>query len=108
MKLELVVWYDAVANAGWEDLGKGDKPHLCNTIGVISVDEPTHICIGGTWAELDGQVQTNNRMTIPVGFIVSRQVLDLDALRIGKVLKPLTAAQRLAKISASSQRKPFK
>lgn len=94
MKLELIVWDDAIAAGGWEDLGIGDAPHRCQTIGVVTVDTPTHIVVAGTWASLEGTTQTNNRMTIPVGFIVSREALDLDALRVKSVLKPLTRKRK--------------
>lgn len=94
MKLEIVEWDDAIADGGWEDLGKGSEPHRCQTIGVVTVDEPTHIVIGGTWAELDGAVQTNNRMTIPRGFIVRREALNLDALRVKSVLKHSTRVRK--------------
>jgi len=107
MKLEVVVWDDAIADGGWLDAGQGGRPHRCTTVGFVTVDEPTHIVVGGTWADLDGQIQTNNRMTIPAGWIVSRTPLNLAALRGKSALKDSRRRGKKPVTSARRKRKSF-
>lgn len=72
--IEAIVWHDAVADIGWKAGGESELPHRCTSIGLVVFDGPNHIVLASTWgAGSDGETETNNRMTIPKGWIVSRR-----------------------------------
>ena len=73
----LITWHDAVANHGWDDIGRADKPHRCRSIGFIAYEDDDYVTVAATVGGTDGETQTNNRMSIPKGWIIDRTKLDI-------------------------------
>lgn len=73
----IITWHDAVSNSGWEDIGHDDKPHQCRSIGFLAYEDDDYVIVAATLAEAQGLIQTNNRISIPKGWILSRTPLDI-------------------------------
>ena len=74
-RVEMIVWDDAVASTGWsEHSDSSTKPQRCRSIGYVVESKARHITLAGTWGmnTETKKMETNNRMTIPKGWIVSR------------------------------------
>ena len=71
--LLVVEWGDAVASTGWQAIGAGDPPDACVTVGFLDTETDDFLTLAGTL----GDEQTNNRMTIPKGWIKNRKELKL-------------------------------
>lgn len=71
-KVTIVVWWDAQADAGWEE---GVKASLaeCTTIGFLVSETKEAICLASTWAD----PHNNCRMHIPKKWIKSRRELNI-------------------------------
>lgn len=70
-----VEWMDAVATIGWADNDGGVGVAHCVSIGLLVSDTDKHICLAGSWGY--GDVETNNRITIPKGWIVKTKEIKL-------------------------------
>ena len=73
-RVEMIVWDDAVASTGWCDDKDAGKPQRCRSIGYVVASDARSITLAGTWGvnTETKKMETNNRMTIPKGWIVSR------------------------------------
>lgn len=68
-----IEWDDAVAGTGWQAADDVESCQRCTSVGLLVAEDETRITLGGTWGMNGDQMETNNRMTIPKGFIVSRR-----------------------------------
>lgn len=71
-KIEIVVWYDAVADGSWEDNAKAEI-HECITTGFLVDETATALCIASTVSKH----ASNARMSIPKAWIKTRKKLSL-------------------------------
>lgn len=74
-KVMYVEWMDAVAHHGWADGDSGIAPARCVSIGLLVAKTKDHICLAGSWGY--GDIETNNRITIPTGWIVKSKEIKL-------------------------------
>ena len=78
-KAVLVEWRDAISTHGWEALDAvGDcVPKPCSTLGFLVFEAPDFLVVAATWGK-DGEAEeTNNRISIPTGWITSRKDIAL-------------------------------
>ncbi|MFZ1109879.1 MAG: hypothetical protein WAN43_16210 [Rhodomicrobium sp.] len=74
IRVALIEWDDAVADANWTDWGETRRTHRCVSLGAVVVDNAESVTLAGTWGiGADGIMQTNNCMTIPAGMIIKRR-----------------------------------
>lgn len=73
-EINVVDWLDAVSNSGWEDLDTDDAPHPCTSVGFVAYEDDVYVTIAATFAA-GPPAQTNNRISIPKGWITSRRVV---------------------------------
>jgi hypothetical protein len=79
-RVDLIVWDDAVAGTEWKGAADVEKLHRCTSIGLVVVEDRRSVVLAGSWGLNDaGEMETNNRITIPKGFIVSRAAVTLPA-----------------------------
>lgn len=71
--VELIVWRDAVSDLGWKVAEDIEPTQECRSIGLVVVDTNDHVVLGGSWGDNGTAMETNNRITIPKGWIVSRK-----------------------------------
>ena len=71
----LIVWEDAVSDNGWQLKEEVSETHTCSSIGVLIKETDKYVVLGGSWSDENGELETNNRITIPKGWIVSRKVV---------------------------------
>ena len=78
IRVALVEWDDAVADAGWTSRHDNERPDRCLSIGAVVAENEASITLAGSWGrDSDGAIQSNNRMTIPAGMIVRRRFVRL-------------------------------
>lgn len=89
MKVEMVWWYDACCDSGWESVR--DVTHhkqLTLSVGFVIKESKQALVIANTF---DPETDTcNGRMTIPIGMIKKRRVMWQDPKskkKIASVLK---------------------
>ena len=87
--VHVIEWLDAVASTGWQKKAAADPCQPCTSVGYLVVEDKERVVLGGTWGMNGDEMETNNRMTIPKGWITRRSVLNLAALRGKSVLKVL-------------------
>lgn len=85
-----VVWDDAVADSGWKQHAEAEKPQRCTSIGLVVVEDERCVVLAGSWGMNGGEIETDNRITIPVGWIVERRKVEWR----GKRAKPAGRASR--------------
>ena len=68
----IVDWVDAVASLGWEGITEKHTAHACQSIGWLVYEDDKVITLAGSLSR-DVVCESNNRMTIPIGWIVSRK-----------------------------------
>ena len=68
-----IKWVDAVASNGWAKHGKSERPMLCTSIGFIDCEDEEQITVAATFSGNE----TNNRISIPKGWIKSRREVTL-------------------------------
>ena len=73
-RIELVIWNDAVADSGWKEHKDACAPQVVRSIGYLVSSDRKSIVLAGSWGfnTESKKMETNNRMTIPKGWIVSR------------------------------------
>jgi len=79
MKYPLVIveWDDAETFIGWEELPKELHVARVITVGFLAMESEKHILLIGSY-EPEGK-ETNDRMQIPKGMIISRREINADA-----------------------------
>jgi hypothetical protein len=70
-----VEWIDAVSNSGWEPIDKQEPPHTCTTVGFLVFENQEYLTIAATFGE--PPAETNNRISIPKGWIKNRWKITL-------------------------------
>jgi hypothetical protein len=77
-----ILWEDAVASAGWEDIShsSNESPDVCEAAGYLMSETDLAVNLALTW---DG-VQSNGRLTIPRSGILARRDFKMPALKIAK------------------------
>lgn len=72
--IELVVWEDAVADGGWKATDEACELQRVRSVGYVVSSDEKALVIAGSWGmnTETKKMETNNRMTIPRGWIVSR------------------------------------
>jgi hypothetical protein len=78
VKVVLVTWKDAVADSGWQSVEAEPVLHDIMTIGYLHHENDELICLAGSWGENEGSIETNNRITIPKGWIISRKEIEIE------------------------------
>lgn len=73
----IVVWTDAVADTGWKLSHEVERAHVCTSLGLVVSDTDEQIVLAGTWSEGADGLETNNRITIPRGWVVSQKKVKL-------------------------------
>jgi hypothetical protein len=71
--VELVVWRDAVADVGWKVHSDAEETQEVYSIGLLVADNDNAIVLGGSWGDNGESMETNNRITIPKGWVTSRK-----------------------------------
>ena len=75
-RIEKIEWDDAVADAGWRTEQDAEKPHRCTSIGPLVMENKQCVVLAGSWGiNSSKELETNNRITIPKGFIISRRTV---------------------------------
>lgn len=75
-KITLVVWDDAVASTGWKPHNEAEQPQRCTSVGLLVSESDDALILAGSWGPNDNDViETNNRISIPLGWIVERKEL---------------------------------
>lgn len=78
IRVALIEWNDAVADANWSDWDEARGIHRCFSLGAVVVDSAQSVTLAGTWGiGGDGILQTNNCMTIPAGMILKRRFVKI-------------------------------
>jgi hypothetical protein len=70
--IEVIEWYDAQSDDGWEDTKKAELAS-CITVGFLVAEDRKAICLASTWS-IDS---TNARMHIPKSWIKDRKTLSI-------------------------------
>jgi hypothetical protein len=74
-----IEWQDVVASNGWEKIGEADHPQDCVAIGIVTKETEEFITIAGVWGfDRDDKIETNSRISIPKGWIVSRKIIKVS------------------------------
>ena len=105
--VHVIEWLDAVASTGWQRKAAADPCQACTSIGYLVVEDETRVVLGGTWGMNGDEMETNNRMTIPKGWITARRVLSAAALRGKSALKDSRRKRKKPVASARRKRKSF-
>ena len=106
-EVHVIEWFDAVASTGWQKKAAADPCQACTSVGYLVVEDDARVVLGGTWGMNGDEMETNNRMTIPKGWIARRRVLNLAALRGKSALKDSRRKGKKPVTSARRKRKPF-
>lgn len=69
--IELVKWFDPHTELGWEVGDNNAKPQECWSVGLVVNEFATYMVLAGDWSE----DETNTRMVIPKGSIISRTII---------------------------------
>ena len=69
--IELVKWLDPQTDVDWHTGDNGAMPSECWSVGLLITDHKDYIVLAGDWSGTD----TNTRMVIPTGCIVSRTLI---------------------------------
>ena len=77
-KINIVEWWDAQAEAGWDENVKADLAD-CITVGFLISETKEAICVASTWAE----PHSNCRIHIPKKWIKSRRELLIEEVQDG-------------------------
>lgn len=80
-QIAIVVWDDAVADIGWKSHADVEKPQRCTSIGLIVAEDEKHIVLAGSWGVNGDELQSNNRISIPAQWVVSRKLVQLPKSR---------------------------
>lgn len=75
-EVHVIEWLDAVATHGWEDFGFKEGPHRCTSVGFVAHEDDEYVIVAATFAA-GPPAQTNNRISIPKGWITARRILSL-------------------------------
>lgn len=73
VQIVVIVWKDAVADTGWKLAADVEQAHTCTSIGMVVADSDESVVLAGTWSQGDDGMETNNRITIPKGWVVSQK-----------------------------------
>ena len=73
-RVELVIWNDAVADSGWKEHQDAAALQTVRSIGYVVSSDRKAIVLAGSWGfnTETKKMETNNRITIPKGWIVNR------------------------------------
>jgi len=73
IRIEQLLWVDACSEIGWAEADNKVEPFVAYTVGRVIKETPKYIVLIGSWGASD--TDTNERMVIPKGWIVSRKRL---------------------------------
>lgn len=77
-EIVMIEWDDAVASDGWAAVEDVDHLQRCFSVGTVIVEDSKRIILAGSWGRNDeGTIETNSRIIIPAGFVVSRRVISV-------------------------------
>lgn len=107
-EVHVIEWLDAVADTGWKAHADAEPCQAVASVGLLVAEDDTRVVLAGSWGLNDGTMETNNRMTIPKGWITGRTVLDPAALRVKSALKDLRQRGKKPATSTRQSRKSFK
>ena len=73
-RIDLIIWNDAVADSGWKEHKDAAPLLVVRSIGYVVSSDRKAVVLAGSWGfnTETKKMETNNRMTIPKGWIVSR------------------------------------
>jgi hypothetical protein len=77
-KVLIVTWDDAVADGGWKEHHEADLPQRCTSIGMVVLENDICLVLAGTWGMNGAKMETNNRITIPRGWIVKQTLVNIN------------------------------
>jgi hypothetical protein len=77
-KVVIVTWDDAVADVGWKEQHEADLPQRCTSIGMVVIEDDDCLVVAGTWGMNGEKMETNNRITIPRGWIIKQTLVNIN------------------------------
>lgn len=69
----MIEWDDAYSEVGWEIGDNNAAPARCVSVGRVLKETEDSVVLCGSWGKADPE--TNERMVLPLGWIVTRKVL---------------------------------
>lgn len=73
-EIAVIVWKDAVADVGWKTVDEVSETHTIVSVGLVVLETDTELVLAGSWGgDPEDELETNNRITIPKGWVIDDQ-----------------------------------